>query len=75
MATETPHRLDIRDKLYIGGQWVDPTGDGTIEVVNASTEEVMARIPAGTRPMISSVVELMTSIVSALAGSTQSPAM
>jgi acyl-CoA reductase-like NAD-dependent aldehyde dehydrogenase len=38
----------VRDQLYVGGQWVDPTTDGRIEVVNASTEEVMARIPEGT---------------------------
>ncbi len=34
-------------KLYIGGEWVEPTGDGTLEVVNSTTEEVMGRIPEG----------------------------
>ena len=38
----------VRDKLYIGGEWVEPAGDGTIEVVNPSTEEVIGRIPEGT---------------------------
>ena len=38
----------VKDKLYIGGEWVDPAGDETIDVVNASTEEVMGRIPQGT---------------------------
>src|SRR3954471_5889631 len=38
----------VRDKLYIGGEWVDPTSSETIEVVNPSTEEVVGRIPAGT---------------------------
>src|SRR5579862_9857672 len=37
-----------RDKIYIDGSWVPSTGGGTIEVVNASTEEVMGRIPDGT---------------------------
>ncbi len=37
-----------RDKLYIGGAWVDSTGAGTIDVINATTEEVMGRIPEGT---------------------------
>src|SRR5690242_15445416 len=37
-----------RDQLFIGGEWTAPTGSGTIEVVNASTEEVMGRIPEGT---------------------------
>jgi acyl-CoA reductase-like NAD-dependent aldehyde dehydrogenase len=45
-ATDT--QLIVRDKLYIGGQWVDPGSDGTIDVINASTEEVMGRIPEGT---------------------------
>jgi acyl-CoA reductase-like NAD-dependent aldehyde dehydrogenase len=37
-----------RDKLYIGGEWVDPAGTGTIEVVNPSTEETIGTIPEGT---------------------------
>ena len=36
------------DKLYIDGQWVDSTGTGTIDVMNASTEEVMGHVPDGT---------------------------
>ena len=40
--------IQVRDKLYIGGQWVPPSGAETIEVVNASTEEVIGRIPQGT---------------------------
>jgi acyl-CoA reductase-like NAD-dependent aldehyde dehydrogenase len=39
----------VKDKLYIDGQWVDPAGTETIDVVNASTEEVMGRIPQGTQ--------------------------
>src|SRR3954465_13013774 len=38
----------VRDKLYIGGEWVDPGGDGTIEGVNPATEEVIGRVPEGT---------------------------
>ena len=38
----------VRDKLYIGGEWVEPAGDGSIEVVNPTTEEVIGRIPEGT---------------------------
>jgi acyl-CoA reductase-like NAD-dependent aldehyde dehydrogenase len=40
--------IQTRDKLFIGGEWVDPAGDGTIEVVNSTTEEVMGTIPEGT---------------------------
>ena len=35
------------DRLYIGGQWVEASGRGTIDVVNPSTEEVCARVPSG----------------------------
>ncbi len=34
--------------LYIDGAWVPSTSDTQIDVVNASTEEVMGRIPEGT---------------------------
>src|SRR5256714_11018550 len=38
----------VRDKLYIGGEWVDPTSDQTIDVISPATEEVIGRIPEGT---------------------------
>jgi acyl-CoA reductase-like NAD-dependent aldehyde dehydrogenase len=34
-----------RDKVYIDGAWVAPSGSDTIDVVNATTEEVMGTIP------------------------------
>ena len=37
----------VRDKLYIGGAWVDPDGTGTIDVIDATTEEVIGRVPEG----------------------------
>jgi aldehyde dehydrogenase (NAD+) len=40
--------LQVKDKLYIDGEWVDPAGSETIDVVSASTEEVVGRIPQGT---------------------------
>src|SRR4030095_12872855 len=40
--------IQVRDKLYIGGEWVDPAGAETIDVVNSTTEEVIGRIPQGT---------------------------
>lgn len=36
------------DKLYIDGAWVASSGTGSIDVINASTERVMGRIPEGT---------------------------
>ena len=44
----TTAEVQTREKLYIGGEWVDPQGSETIEVINPSTEEVMGTIPAGT---------------------------
>ena len=35
------------DKLYIDGSWVAPAGDETLEVIDSTTEEVFATIPAG----------------------------
>ena len=40
--------MENRDKLYIDGAWVPSTGKGTIDVINSTTEEVMATIPEGT---------------------------
>src|SRR3954464_2529928 len=38
----------VRDKLYIGGEWVEPASDAAIDVVNPATEEVIGRVPEGT---------------------------
>jgi acyl-CoA reductase-like NAD-dependent aldehyde dehydrogenase len=40
--------MQDRDKLYIDGAWVPSTGTGSIDVINAATEEVMGRVPEGT---------------------------
>jgi acyl-CoA reductase-like NAD-dependent aldehyde dehydrogenase len=55
MATETQqapltHDAEpiVRDQLYIGGEWVDPLGDGALEVIDSTTEQVMGRVPEGT---------------------------
>jgi len=40
------HRI-VRDKLFIGGAWVDPAGSGTIEVIDATTEEAVGHVPRG----------------------------
>ena len=37
-----------RDKLYIDGAWVPSTGSGHIDVLSASTEEVLGSVPEGT---------------------------
>ena len=40
--------MDVRDKIYINGSWVASTGKGTLDVIDSTTEEVMATIPEGT---------------------------
>ncbi len=44
---QTREMRDYTD-IYIDGAWVPSEGSGTIEVVNAGTEEVMGSIPEGT---------------------------
>ncbi len=34
-------------RLYIGGEWIDPSSGGHIDIVNATTEQVMGRVPSG----------------------------
>jgi aldehyde dehydrogenase (NAD+) len=46
MATAT--EAIVRDKLYIGGEWVEPAGDDTIAVRNPASGAPIAQIPAGT---------------------------
>jgi acyl-CoA reductase-like NAD-dependent aldehyde dehydrogenase len=36
------------DKIYVDGAWVDAGGEGAIEVIDSTSEEVMARVPRGT---------------------------
>jgi aldehyde dehydrogenase (NAD+) len=38
--------LQVKDRVFIGGEWVAPSGPETIEVVNPTTEEVVGTIPA-----------------------------
>jgi acyl-CoA reductase-like NAD-dependent aldehyde dehydrogenase len=48
MATTTEQRIQARDRIYIGGEWVPSSGSGVLEVVNSTTEEVMGSVPEGT---------------------------
>ena len=42
----TAAELQVRDRIFIGGEWVEPSGTEPIEVVNSTTEEVMGTVPA-----------------------------
>ena len=44
------------DRLFIGGDWVAPEGTGTIEVISPVTEEVVGRVPEGTKADIDKAV-------------------
>jgi len=41
--------MKVYDKLYINGAWVAPIGKGSIDATCASTEEVVTRIPEGSK--------------------------
>lgn len=38
----------VRDTLYVDGAWVKPDGSGTLDVVEAGSEQRLATIPEGT---------------------------
>jgi acyl-CoA reductase-like NAD-dependent aldehyde dehydrogenase len=46
----------IRDKFFIGGRWLAPSGKDTLEVHNAGNGEVLGRIPAGNEKDIDAAV-------------------
>jgi len=48
--------MQSRDSLYINGDWVAPRGEGAIDVINPSTEEVMGRIPEGSEADVDAAV-------------------
>ena len=37
--------MNVHEKLYIGGEWVDPATDDRIDVISPHTEEVIGRVP------------------------------
>jgi acyl-CoA reductase-like NAD-dependent aldehyde dehydrogenase len=41
----TAAELQVKDKIFIGGEWVAPSGADRLEVVNPTTEEVLGTIP------------------------------
>jgi betaine-aldehyde dehydrogenase len=46
-----------RDSLFIGGQWVMPLGDQTLDVVSPTTEEVCGNVPLATPGDVDRAVE------------------
>lgn len=46
----------LRDKFYIGGQWVAPSSSETIEVHRTNDGSVMGKVPAGTERDVDAAV-------------------
>jgi aldehyde dehydrogenase (NAD+) len=46
----------VHDKFYINGQWTRPSSSELLDVVNPTTEEVIARVPEGTAADVNSAV-------------------
>ncbi|MEN9505308.1 MAG: hypothetical protein RI958_1234, partial [Actinomycetota bacterium] len=44
------------DSIYINGSWVPSTGEGTLEVTDSATEEVIASIPNGSAADVDAAV-------------------
>lgn len=56
MSASASSEVKVHDRFYINGQWVNSIGTGSIDVVNSTTEEVMARIPEGTAEDVNAAV-------------------
>ena len=48
--------MHTREHLYIGGNWVEPTGEGTIEVINPTNEETIGSVPVGSAADVEAAV-------------------
>ena len=47
MTASRKPEVNVREKLYVNGEWVKPVGKGMLDVINSTTEEVMGRVPEG----------------------------
>src|SRR5205823_510281 len=54
---EVEARVEKRDVLYIGGEWVAPAGGKTIEVVSPATEEVVGVVPEASEADVDRAVQ------------------
>ncbi len=46
-----------RQHLYIDGNWIEPSGEGSIEVINPTNEQVIGSVPAGSDSDANAAVE------------------
>ncbi|HUA12635.1 MAG TPA: aldehyde dehydrogenase family protein [Solirubrobacteraceae bacterium] len=47
MAVAAEQEQIVRERIYVGGEWVQSSASGSIDVVNSTTEQVMGSIPEG----------------------------
>ena len=47
MAGRAPHRSTHPDRFFIGGEWVAPSSDATIDVIDSGTEELYYSVAGG----------------------------
>ncbi|HVX20853.1 MAG TPA: aldehyde dehydrogenase family protein [Acidimicrobiales bacterium] len=59
--------MEIRDKIYIGGQWTPSSGLGVHEMVDSNTEQVIGKVPEGTEQDVDRAVEAAAEAFSAWA--------
>jgi len=50
--------VNVHEKLYIGGEWVDPASNDVIEVISPHTEEVVGRVPEASTADVERAVEV-----------------
>jgi hypothetical protein len=50
VTDETVVPLRHADRFFIGGEWVAPSSDATIDVIDSGTEQVYFRVPRLSRP-------------------------
>jgi aldehyde dehydrogenase (NAD+) len=53
----TAAELQTRETVFIGGEWVEPSGADPLEVVNPTTEEAIATVPGCTPVEVDRAVE------------------
>ena len=53
----TAASVQTRDKVFIGGEWVEPMGADPLPVINSATEETIATIPGCTAVEVDRAVE------------------
>ena len=56
MSAQTELWQGAYDKLYIGGQWVQPSSDRTFDVISPATEELVATVPEGVEADVDAAV-------------------